>query len=308
MITNNSEIESFLNYLQVSKGFSQNTICAYHNDLYQLLEFANAVASRQSMVPSWENFTKDTMMSYRLSLNEKSYSAATVARKVAAAKSFFGFMKSEGIIKNNPVSDIPSPRIGKSLPKPISQSQVARLLAEPTKSDTIESKRDSAMLHLLYASGMRVSELVNLNTCDIDIGGGFVKCFGKGHKERIIPIYERAGLAVKTYLSDARPRLVKNGDENALFVNLRGERLTRQGFWQILKGYARAAKIEARITPHTLRHSFATHMLNGGADLRHVQEMLGHANIATTQVYTHLTDEHIRNTYNKSHPRANTGG
>ena len=161
------------------------------------------------------------------------------------------------------------------------------------------------MLELLYASGMRVSELVALNLGDVDTSGGFVKCFGKGNKERMIPIYPRAAQHVAEYVSEARPRIVQHKlTEKALFLNVRGERLTRQGLWQILKGYARSANIETDVTPHTLRHSFATHMLNGGADLRMVHELLGHANISTTQVYTNLTSEHVRRTYEKSHPRA----
>ena len=160
------------------------------------------------------------------------------------------------------------------------------------------------MLELLYASGMRVSELISLNIGDVDIQGGYVTCFGKGHKERMIPVIERAALVVKEYMEQVRLNLLRDPDDKALFLNLRGERLTRQGFWQILKGYAKAAGLETEITPHTLRHSFATHMLNGGADLRSVQELLGHANISTTQIYTHLTSEHVRRTYEKSHPRA----
>ena len=160
------------------------------------------------------------------------------------------------------------------------------------------------MLELLYASGMRVSELVALNLDDIDLEGGYVRCFGKGHKERLIPIHQQAASVIGEYLKENRPRLVHGEDERALFLNARGERLTRQGLWQILKEYAKSAGLEVDITPHTLRHSFATHMLNGGADLRSVQELLGHANITTTQVYTHLTTEHIRSSYDKSHPRA----
>ncbi|GAH54020.1 unnamed protein product, partial [marine sediment metagenome] len=159
-------------------------------------------------------------------------------------------------------------------------------------------------LELLYASGMRVSELVSLNLGDVDTEGGSVRCFGKGNKERIVPIYPQAAQSVKSYLQEARPQMVRSADEKALFVNFRGKRLTRQGLWQILKGYAKSANLEVAITPHTLRHSFATHMLSGGADLRVVQELLGHANISTTQIYTHLTSEHIRRTYEKSHPRA----
>ena len=160
------------------------------------------------------------------------------------------------------------------------------------------------MLELLYASGMRVSELVSLNLGDIDAEGGYVRCFGKGHKERIVPIYEQVALTVKKYIEETRPQLVRSKNEQALFLNPRGERLTRQGFWQKLKEYAKSAGLDIKISPHTLRHSFATHMLSGGADLRSVQELLGHANISTTQVYTHLTTEHVRRTYEKSHPRA----
>jgi integrase/recombinase XerD len=160
------------------------------------------------------------------------------------------------------------------------------------------------MLELLYASGMRVSELVSLNLNDIDIKSGSVRCFGKGNKERLVPIYQQAAKAVENYITHVRPHLVRSDVEQALFVNLRGDRLTRQGLWQILKSYAKSAGLGKQVTPHTLRHSFATHMLSGGADLRSVQELLGHANISTTQIYTHLTSEHIRRTYDKAHPRA----
>jgi integrase/recombinase XerD len=170
--------------------------------------------------------------------------------------------------------------------------------------NTLEGKRDKAMLELLYASGMRVSELVSLNVEDINTGDGFVRCFGKGHKERMIPLYERACTVVQSYIDNTRPRLAHSKGEDALFLNPRGDRLTRQGFWQKLKDYARSANLGNKISPHTLRHSFATHMLSGGANLRSVQELLGHANISTTQVYTHLTSDQIRNTYDKAHPRA----
>ena len=297
-------INNFLTYLTVEKGFSENTIAAYHNDLNQLASFVEEEATRQGYPLSWNSFSRQGMLSYLLNLKERNYAATTVARKVAAAKSFFGFMVAEGSIKDNPTHDVGSPKLGKSLPKPISISQVRRLLEQPTKLSTLEAKRDRAMLELLYASGMRVSELVSLNLGDVDTKDDSVRCFGKGHKERIIPIYRQAALTVEEYVTEARPRLAHSDAERALFLNRRGERLTRQGLWQILKGYAKSAGLEANITPHTLRHSFATHMLSGGADLRSVQELLGHANISTTQVYTHLTTEHIRRTYEKSHPRA----
>jgi len=297
-------INGFLNYLTVEKGFSENTIFAYRNDLYQLASFVEEEATKGGSIPSWTGFGRQLMLSYMLNLKERGYAATTAARKVAAAKSFFGFMVAEGNLKDNPTQNVTSPKVGRSLPKPISISQVRRLLEQPTKLSTPEAKRDRAMLELLYASGMRVSELVSLNLGDIDTEGGYVRCFGKGHKERLIPIYKQAALAVAEYVTETRPHLAHSDAEPALFLNRRGDRLTRQGLWQILKGYAKSAELDKEITPHTLRHSFATHMLSGGADLRSVQELLGHANISTTQVYTHLTTEHIRRTYEKSHPRA----
>jgi integrase/recombinase XerD len=298
------DIKRFLTYLSVEKGFSENTLAAYQNDLSQLASFIEKEAARQGMIPSWASFNRQGMLSYQLNLKERNYAATTVARKVAAAKSFFKFMVAEGILKDNPTENIASPNVGRLLPKPITISQVRRLLEQPAKKSTPEAKRDKAMLELLYASGMRVSELTSLNLGDVDIEGGFVRCFGKGNKERLVPIYRQAAVAVEEYLKEARPKIVRRDEEKALFLNRRGERLTRQGFWQILKGYAKEAGLNKEITPHTLRHSFATHMLSGGADLRSVQELLGHANISTTQVYTHLTTEHVRRTYDKSHPRS----
>ena len=297
-------IDKFLNYLVVEKGFAENTKFAYQNDLHQLASFVEEEAARRGTIPPWAAFDRQSMLRYLLELKERRYAATTVARKVAAIKSFFGFLVAEGILRDNPTRDVPSPKVGKSLPRPISIAQARLLLEQPSKLSTPEAKRDRAMLELLYATGMRASELVSLDLADIDIEGGYVRCFGKGHKERLIPIYRQAALVLKEYLTEARPHLVRNSEEKALFLNRRGERLTRQGLWQILKGYAKEAGLEARVTPHTLRHSFATHMLSGGADLRSVQELLGHANISTTQVYTHLTTDHIRRAYEKSHPRA----
>jgi len=298
------DIDSFLTYLTVEKGFSDNTVAAYGNDLSRLASFVEEEANKQGVAPSWTNFGRQGMLSYLLDLNQRSYAPTTRARKVAAARSFFKFLIAEGIIKEDPTENVKSPAVGRALPKPISVSQVRALLEQPTKRSTPDAKRDAAMLQLLYASGMRVSELVSLNLEDVNTIDGDVRCFGKGHKERIVPIHKQAVQAVDEYVEEARPRLVRSDKERALFLNRRGDRLTRQGFWQILKEYAKSAGLEAEVTPHTLRHSFATHMLSGGADLRAVQELLGHANISTTQVYTHLTTEHVRRTYEKSHPRA----
>ncbi len=297
-------IEQFLNYLSTEKGLSGNTVLAYRNDLSQLTGFAEAEATKRSCMPSWLGFNRQDMLGYMLNLKERGYSPTTSARKIASAKSFFRFLVAENQIKENPTRDVHSPKIGKSLPKPMTINQVRLLLEQPGKHSTPEAKRDKAMLELLYASGMRVSELVSLNIGDVNLESGYVRCFGKGNKERIIPIHDQAIAAVKTYLRECRTSLLSDNTEKALFLNRRGGRLTRQGFWQILKQYVKQANLDTGITPHTLRHSFATHMLGGGADLRSVQELLGHANISTTQVYTHLTSEQIRNAYQKAHPRA----
>jgi len=294
-------IESFLNYLAVEKGYSEHTGAAYRNDLTGLADFA-----KRQDINSWADFSRQNMLSYLLDLKERGYVATTMARKVAASRSFFGFLLSEGTIKANPTENMSSPSVGKALPKPIPINQVRLLLEQPAKLSTAEAKRDRAMLELLYASGMRISELVALNLGDVNTEVDyFVRCFGKGRKERIIPLYEQIAVTVKQYVGEDRPRLAHGKKDEALFLNARGERLTRQGFWQKLKEYAKSAGLGDKISPHTLRHSFATHMLSGGADLRSVQELLGHANISTTQVYTHLTTEHVRRTYDKSHPRAN---
>jgi integrase/recombinase XerD len=298
-------IDSFLNYLAVEKGYSEHTIAAYRNDLNGLIDFARKEASGRGVMPSWASFNRQSMMGYLLELKERGYVATTIARKVAAARSLFGFLVAEGTIKADPTENMSSPSVGRALPKPIPINQVRLLLEQPDKLDTAEARRDRAMLELLYASGMRISELVALNLGDINTEGDYyVRCFGKGHKERLIPLYEQVVTMVKKYISESRPKLAHNKKDEALFLNARGERLTRQGFWQKLKEYARSAGLDAQISPHTLRHSFATHMLSGGADLRSVQELLGHANISTTQVYTHLTTEHVRRAYEKSHPRA----
>lgn len=298
------EIRSFLNHLAIEKGYSENTINAYRNDLNQLADFVEETAVGKGDTPDWPSVDRNLLISYILDLKERNYAPATVARKVAAVKSFFDFLVAEDIIKSDPTENLSSPKVGKSLPKPLSVAEVELLLAAPAKLSTPEAKRDVAMIELLYACGMRVSELISLNVGDVNLEAGFVRCMGKGSKERIIPIHQEASRFVKEYIVEARTQLLRDKDEQALFLNRRGERLTRQGLWLILKNYAKAAGIKKPVTPHTLRHSFATHILNGGADLRAVQELLGHANISSTQIYTHLTSEHVRQAYEKAHPRA----
>jgi integrase/recombinase XerD len=295
-------VSQFLQFLAVEKGASNNTIAAYRNDIQQFAIFS--VARRNGR--GWADINRQVILDYMADLQDKRYAEATVARKVAAVKSFFGFLTAEAMIPQDPTEALSSPRVGKTLPKPITPQQVDELLEQPLRRRTPEAKRDKAMLELLYATGMRVSELValNLESIQVQADGAHVRCVGKGAKERTIPIHEHAAEALAHYLTEARHLLVRVRGERALFVNRRGERLTRQGFWLILKGYAEVAGISAHVTPHTLRHSFATHMLKGGAPLRSVQELLGHANITTTQVYTQLTNEHVREVYERAHPRA----
>ncbi|MDY6893620.1 MAG: site-specific tyrosine recombinase XerD [Chloroflexota bacterium] len=300
------EIVSFLSSLSVEKGFSNNTLDAYRNDLNQFAKFVREqAAAEDGSQPGWETVERSLLLNYLVHLKERSYAPATMARKVAAMKSFFNFLVAEGILEKTPAEGLPGPKVGKSLPKAISVSEVERLLELPDKLDTPEAKRDKAMLELLYATGMRVTELVSLNVRDVNLRAGFVRCFGKGSKERVIPIHSKAVKALRTYLDDGRVRLLSSGSEQALFLNRRGQRLTRQGFWLILKGYAKKSGIETEMTPHVLRHSIATHLLNSGKmNLRELQELLGHANISTTQIYTHLSVERMRRAYDSAHPRA----
>lgn len=298
-------IGHFLNFLSVEKGASGNTISAYKNDLSQFDSYVTGL-NGNGKARDWEQLERDFIVDYVLTLKRKNYAEATVARKVAAIKSFFQYMQAEGSIRRNPAESLESPRVGRQLPKPLSVTEVDELLEQPLKRNTPEARRDRAMLELLYATGLRVTELVSLNLEDANMSPPhpYVRCMGKGQKERTIPIHEQAAASVIDYLNEGRAGLVKNRAEPALFVNRRGERLTRQGFWLILKQYAKEAGITKPVTPHTLRHSFATHMLRGGAPLRNVQELLGHANISTTQVYTQIANEHVRQVYDKAHPRA----
>jgi integrase/recombinase XerD len=297
-------INDFLEFLSVEKGASGNTIAAYRNDLGQLEEFL--AANKNGSGIKWQNIGQDEVLEYILYLKSQSYAEATVARKVAAVKSFFGFLQAEGQIKTNPTEQLASPKVGKMLPKPLTVQEIDELLEQPARRATPEAKRDRAMLELMYATGLRVTELVSLDIQDVQLEGEkpYVRLIGKGNRERQIPLLDQPVQEVREYIQNARTRLVGERKETALFVNRRGERLTRQGFWLILKGYATEAGIHGRVTPHTLRHSFATHMLRGGMDIHKVQELLGHANISTTQVYTQVSREHIREAYEKAHPRA----
>jgi integrase/recombinase XerD len=297
-------VTEFLEFLSVEKGASGNTIAAYRNDLGQLEDFI--AGKKNGHLIQWPLVNQNQVMEYILHLKSQSYAEATVARKVAAVKSFFSFLQAEGKLKANPTEQLASPKVGKMLPKPLSVQEIDELLEQPARRSTPEAKRDLAMLELMYATGLRVTELVSTDVSDVQLEGDkpYVRLVGKGNRERQIPLLDQPVQELSDYIRFARPRLVGERDETALFVNRRGERLTRQGFWLILKGYATAAGIRGRVTPHTLRHSFATHMLRGGMDIHKVQELLGHANISTTQVYTQVSREHIREAYEKAHPRA----
>ena len=298
-----SSVDEFLDYMTVERGVSPNTLSAYRSDLAQLIEYLKTNCFNGNG-GGWEGVDEDMMSQYLLHLHALEYSDTTRARKVASSKSLFNFLVDEGIVTRDPTENISSPRIGRSLPDTLSADEVDSLLVSASKQETSDGMRDQAMFELLYASGLRVTELVSLNIADLDLEQGTVRCLGKGSKERLIPVHSGAVAVLRRYIGEARPAFIKNTSEGALFMNRRGQRLSRQGFWLILKAQSKRAGITKKITPHTLRHSFATHLLQGGAPLRHVQELLGHSSITTTQVYTHLTSEHVRTEYDKSHPRA----
>ena len=309
------EIQQFLDFLTTEKGASAHTISAYRNDLTQFRTFCIDQAAGiggplngnrpVGSCDSVQAVDSNMLTAYVAHLREQGYAQATVARKVAAVKSFFGYLSAEQVLADNPAQAMAAPRVGRSLPRALSIDEVDALLEQPGRKDTPEAQRDRAMIELLYATGVRVSEFVSLDLTSVELrnGSASVRCIGKGDKERLIPIHDAAVSALCIYLEKSRPKLARRRGERALFVNRRGERLTRQGIWLILKNYAREAGIED-VTPHTLRHSFATHMLRGRAPLRSVQELMGHANISTTQIYTQLTDDHIREVYDTAHPRA----
>ena len=298
------QLEDFLHYLSVEKGHSDNTLVAYRNDLGQFVEHLEACVPPPA---SWGQVNKDTIVIYLNQLRERGYASSTIARKVAALKSFFHFQMTEGLIGDDPTTSLDSPKVKKRLPRTLTSEDVEKLLAVPTREVGPKAQRDTALLELLYATGMRVTELVTLGLDDVNLVAGIVRVrHGKGNKERIIPIHERAVAALKDYIERGRLSLARpEVDTRAVFLNHRGQQLTRQGMWLIIKAYAQAAGIQAAVTPHMLRHSFATHMLESQkATLADVQHFLGHANISTTQIYTQVTGEHKRRVYDEAHPRA----
>jgi len=292
------QLDEYTNYLTVEKGLSKNTLDSYRRDLLKFINFAN-----KHQLTSPEMVDKETINLYLGKLKTNNLATSTISRTIASMRSFFNFLLEEGLIENNPTLDLDSPRIEKKLPRVLTTEEINQLLDQP-KSNGHKGLRDKAMLELLYASGIRVSELIDLNLGDFDPQVSYLRCKGKGQKERIVPIGSVANNYVNKYMETARDKLCRNNGEKALFVNHHGYRMTRQGFWKLLKNYALKSKIGGEITPHTIRHSFATHLLENGADLRSVQEMLGHSDISTTQIYTQVTRKKIREIYDKAHPRA----
>ena len=284
-------VRGFLKFLEMEKGYSENTIAAYRNDLTQ---FSNYI--RANVSDNWADVTRAHIDDYIAHLKNGSrnpYSSSTAARKVAAIKSFFHYLIAEGVVQHDPTATLDSPKVKKRLPKAISIEDINKLLDVTTANDAPKSHRDHAMLELLYASGMRVTELVSLNVDDVDFEEGTVRVKGKkrGVKERFIPLTAEALDALRVYIKQGRRQLLHSQKEPALFLNHRGKRLTRQGSWLIIKRYVEEVGIEGNVTPHTLRHSFAAHKLSTGKSLQDIQKLLGHANISTTQVYTHLMDD-----------------
>ena len=290
-------VSAYENYLLNIKHASANTVSSYMRDIRQFQTYVSDVEDL-----SVEDCDRDCICRYTQHLTNSGKSAATVARCIASLKSFYAYCIGEGFVSDNPVREIPQQKAEKKLPQILTGREVELLLEQPKCTD-LKGFRDKAMLETLYATGMRASEMIALNVSDVSIAGAFVKCEGHG-KFRIIPLYPAAVKSLTTYLTEIRPKMISNPEEESLFVNINGERMTRQGFWKIIKHYQETAQISKDITPHTLRHSFAAHLLENGADLHSLQEMLGHSDISSTQIYTQVVKQNLKTVYNKSHPRA----
>lgn len=289
-------VELFLDYLSVERGLSKNTILAYRSDLRDYTGFLEAVAKKSLFASSREDI-RDFMLHEK----DKGLSVNSISRALAALRMFYRFLAREKLITSDVSSYIDSPKLWKKIPDVLNLDEVERLIETPDLN-TRQGARDRAILEVMYATGMRVSEVAGLRVTDLNADVGFVRCLGKGRKERIVPLGAKAVAAVARYLEKVRPGLVKGGVQE-LFLNRSGKRISRVSLWKLVKGYARKARIKKPIRPHTLRHSFATHLLERGADLRSVQEMLGHANISTTQIYTHVNKDWLRSIHKKYHPR-----
>lgn len=290
-------IETFLNYLSIERGLSRNTIVSYQEDLNSYIDFL-----MKRSIDTLSKTTKNDIVDFMLYQKDKGLSANSIARRLACIKGFYRFLVRERILKIDPTSLIDSPKLWKKIPETLNENEVDALLGQPDIRDKL-GIRDKAILEALYATGMRVSEAVNLKKDNLNLDIGFLRCIGKGNKERIIPLGKKAINSLIRYLKFSRPYLANPVRSKSLFLNRFGNRISRQSLWKIIKKYAQAARIKKPISPHILRHSFATHLLERGADLRSVQEMLGHANISTTQIYTHINKDRLKAIHKMYHPR-----
>lgn len=288
-------LADFETYLVAQKKASANTVASYMRDITQFLDYLGS--DDQSVLEA----SQTCVESYLQHLMERGKSAATVTRALASLKCLYCWLQQSGQCDCNPAKEVKTKKVERKLPQILTSEEVELLLEQPRCID-MKGYRDHAMLELLYATGIRVSELISLNIKDVNLSASFISCSGRG-KSRIIPLYHGAVKALSDYIKNVRPNLVAEG-ENALFVNMNGERMSRQGFWKLIKHYQEKAGIKTEITPHTLRHSFAAHLLQNGADLRSIQQMMGHADISSTQIYTKLINQHLMDVYHKSHPRA----
>ena len=289
-------LNGYERYLTEEKKASPNTLSSYLRDVRQYLSWLE----EEGLSPIQASHAD--VEAYSRSMTARGKSAATVTRSQASLKSFYSWLMEVGQVEENPARGLTQTKVERKLPHILTSREVELFLEQPDPSDA-KGCRDKAMLELLYATGIRVSELIGLNLDNLNLSAGFVRCASRG-KERIIPLYQTAVRALQHYVDRVRPRMVEHPDEKALFVNMSGERMSRQGFWKIIKHYQEKAGIQKDITPHTLRHSFAAHLLENGADLHSIQEMLGHADISSTQIYTQLVSQKLKDVYNKAHPRA----
>jgi integrase/recombinase XerD len=291
-------IDLFFQFLRLEKSVSDNTLEAYLRDVTRLLEFLYT----EEKLSDFKTVHRNHLQLYLKTLNELGLAETSIARNISAIKSFFRFLVLEGELDESPAGGIHSPRKKRKLPSVLTYEEIKKILAQINIEDVL-GVRDRSMIELMYACGLRVSEILNLVMTDVDMDEGLVRVFGKGSKERIVPIGKPARYWLKIYLRVARPALLKKGQRPHIYLNFRGEKLSRMGLWKLIRKYLVSAGLSTDIHPHTFRHSFATHLLEGGADLRVVQELLGHANIETTQIYTHLDREYLLQVHQQFHPR-----